>query len=252
MAIPIRPRSLKNSVGEVLDKWLELWRTEQGPAKRSSLELMAAAIPSPAENSLRVLDMCCGTGDAGRAIFRRFPNASIDFVDRDLFFTSLCSAVNQRDRVPGQTFVRDLADPDWHRDFTNNYDVVVAANCLHWFSMKQAPQLFADVYELLRPGGSFLFMEPTSPEIPFAPGFTTWKHTQPSQHKHDDWVRFWSSVNHLLGYEYMDVLGEPGQDHIGDKLSVLGWVGLLKTAGFTAIDVLLRDPEKVVIAALKP
>jgi len=252
MAIPTQAEIAEKLRGQDLDKWLELWRTEQGPAKRSSLELMAAAIPFPAENDLRVLDMCCGPGDAGRAVFSRFPNASIDFVDRDPFFASLCSAVNQRDRVPGQTFVRDLADPDWHRDFTNNYDVIVAANCLHWFSMMQAPRLFGDVRELLRPGGSFLFMEPTSPEIPFAPGFTTWKHAQPSQHKHDDWVRFWSSVNHLLGYEHMDVLGEPGEDHIGDKLSVLGWVGLLKTAGFTAIDVLLRDPEKVVVAALRP
>ena len=69
MAIPTQAQIAEKLRGEDLDRWLELWRTEQGPAKRSSLELMAAAIPSPAENNLRVLDMCCGTGDAGRAIF---------------------------------------------------------------------------------------------------------------------------------------------------------------------------------------
>jgi SAM-dependent methyltransferase len=238
--------------GEDLDKWLELWRAEQGPAKPRSLELIAAAIPFPAESNLRVLDMCCGPGDAGRAIFSRFPNSCVDFVDRNLFFTSLCAAVNQRDGVSGQTLVRDMSDPDWHRDLTSRYDVVVAINGLHWFRLDQATELFAEVYELLRSGGCFLFMEPTSPETPFAPGFATWRRTQPSQHKPEDWIRFWSSVNNLLGYDYIKELGERDESNIDDKLSVRGWVEMLKAAGFNSIDVLLRDPEKVVLAALRP
>ena len=238
--------------GQDLDKWLELWWTEQGPAKRSSLELMAAAIPFPTNRKLRALDICCGPGDAGRAIFSRFPKACVDFVDRDLFFTALCSAVNERDGVPGQTFVRDMAEPNWHRDFAKNYDVVVAANGLHWFDIKEAAQLFADVHELLRHGGSFLFMEPVGPEIPFAESFDAWKRTQPPQHKSDDWVKFWSSVSNLLGYDPIKELGERDDSHINDKLSVLGWVGMLKVAGFDSMDVLLRDAEKVVVAALKP
>ncbi len=237
--------------GEDLDKWLELWRTEQGPAKRSSLELMAAAIPFPTNSNLRVLDICCGPGDAGRAVISRFPNASVDFVDRDLFFTALCSAVNQRDGVPGRTLVRDLVDPNWHRDFAKNYDVVVAANGLHWFDMKEAAQLFRDVYELLRPNGSFLFMEPAGPEIAFAEGFGAWKRAQPSQHKSADWTKFWSSVNDLLGYDYVKELGERDDSHIDDKLSVIGWIELLRAAGFGSIDILLRDPEKVIVAAIK-
>jgi SAM-dependent methyltransferase len=165
----------------------------------------------------------------------------------------LCSAVNQRDSVSGRTFVRDLLDPDWQRDFTNDYDVVVVANGLHWFSMNRVTELFADVYELLRPGGRFLFMEPAGPEIPCASGFATWQHTQPSQHRGDDWIQFWSSVNNLLGYDHIKELGERAdQNRISDKLSVLGWVGLLKAAGFDSIDILLRDAEKVVVAALRP
>jgi SAM-dependent methyltransferase len=255
MSIPPQAEIAKKLRGEELHKWLELWRAEQGPAKSRSLELIAAAIPFPADTKLRVLDVCCGPGDAGRAIFSRFPNACVDFVDRDLFFTSLCSAVNQRDGVLGQTFVRDLLDSDWHRDFGHDYDVVVAANGLHWFSINQATQLFADIYTLLRPGGSFLFLEPVSAVFPFASGFTRWQQTQPSQHKREDRVKFWSAVNNLLGYDHACSTG-PGeldeQERIGDKLSVLGWVGLLKAAGFDSIDVLLRDPEKVVLGALRP
>ena len=238
--------------GEDLDEWLELWRTEQGPAKPGSLELMAAVIPIPAGKSLHVLDLCCGTGDAGRVISSRFPNARIDFVDRDLFFISLCSAVNQRDGIYGRTLVRDLLDPEWRRGLENDYDVVAAANCLHWFGMDEAAQLFADILELLRSGGSFLFLEPVGNEAPFASGFARWRSTQPSQHRPDDWVKFWSRVNTLLGCDYFKELGARDENHIDDKLSVLGWVQLLRNAGFETIDILLRDTEKVVAAARKP
>jgi hypothetical protein len=60
-------------------------------------------------------------------------------------------------------------------------------------------------------------------------------------------------VNDLLGYDY-GFLGDPpdDQNHIGDRLSVTQWVGLLTDAGFETIDILLRDSEKVVLAGARP
>jgi hypothetical protein len=58
----------KKLSSENLDELLQLWRTEQGIAKRRDLELMAAALPFPTDANLRVLDMCCGPGDVGRGI----------------------------------------------------------------------------------------------------------------------------------------------------------------------------------------
>jgi hypothetical protein len=95
-------------------------------------------------------------------------------------------------------------------------------------------------------------MEPAGAESPFAPGFEAWQKEQPSQHKYEDWRRFWSRVKALLGHDY-GFLGEAeNQDHIGDGLSVMQWVGLLTDAGFKSIDILLRDAEKVVLASVKP
>jgi len=129
---------------------------------------------------------------------------------------------------------------------------VVAANCLHWFRLAQASPLFADIFAMLRPGGAFLFLEPVGVEAPFASGFATWKSTQPSQHRREDWINFWSRVNNLLGCEYMNMRAQPdAQSHIGDTLPVLGWIQLLKNAGFESIDILLRDTEKVVAAAIR-
>src|SRR5215510_5638992 len=57
--------------GEDLNTWLDLWRAEQGTAKPGALKLIAAAIPFPIDQSLWVLDVGGGTGDAGRVIHSR-------------------------------------------------------------------------------------------------------------------------------------------------------------------------------------
>src|SRR5262249_18720534 len=214
---------------------------------------MAAAIPFPDDKNLRVLDLCCGPGDAGRTVYSRFRNASIDFLDRDVFFASLCSAVNQRDGVPGQTWVRDLLTPDWRSGLSGDYDAVIVANALHWFSLPRAAALFGEILALLRAGGTFLFMEPADPEPAFASGFNRWKNAQPSQHRREDWMQFWSRVNALLGCDYIKQhYDRVDQARIADQLSVSGWIGLLKDAGFQSTDILLRDAEKVILIALKP
>lgn len=252
MKIPSQAEIANKLRGEDLDTWLDLWHAEQGPAKPAALHLIAATIPFTIDQSLRVLDLGCGPGDAGRAIHARFPNAHIDFVDQNEFFVSLCDAVNRRDHIAGRTWRRDLSDPNWRRELANDYDVVVAVNAVHWLSLADGAKLFACVLQSLRSGGIFLLMEPVTAAPPFVPGFAAWKKEQPSQHSYENWRRFWSRVQALIGYDY-GFLGEPGdQDRIGDELSVTQWVGLLTDAGFASVDVLLRDSEKVALACVKP
>jgi SAM-dependent methyltransferase len=253
MKIPTQAEIEGKLRGEDLNTWLDLWHAEQGPAKPAALKLIAAAIPFPIDQSLRVLDLGCGAGDAGRAIHSRFPNARIDSVDRNEFFVALCGAVNRRDGIGGRALVHDLEERNWRRDLESDYDVIVAVNAVHWFSLAKAAELFGDIFRSLRSGGVFLLMEPAGAAPPFAPGFEAWKKEQPSQHNYEDWRRFWSRVKALIGCDY-GFLGNPPdyQNRIGEGLSVMQWVGLLTDAGFGSTDILLRDAEKVVVASAKP
>jgi hypothetical protein len=70
-----------------------------------------------------------------------------------------------------------------------DYDVVVAVNAMHCFSLARAAELFGDIFQSLRSGGGFLLMEPVGSE-PFASAFKGWQKEQPSQQKHEDWRRF--------------------------------------------------------------
>jgi len=237
---------------ENLDELLQLWWAEQGVAKHRDLELMAAALPFPTDANLRVLDMCCGPGDVGRVIRGRYRNSCIDCVDRDVFLISICDGINRREGVSAESFVRDLWNTDWHTGLRDDYDVVATANALHWFDAPRLAELFNDISRLLRPGGVFLFVEPACAEKTFAAGFAEWKSRQPPRYSRENWERFWTRANDILGYDHTKFLGSRDSNRISDEMPVAGWVRLLKNAGFDSIDVLLRDADEVILASSKP
>lgn len=248
---PISQAEIDARISSHIDELLELWRAEQGASKPNDLELIALAMPFPRDRAIRALDLCCGPGDVGRAIRQIYPKAQIDCMDRDPFLMSICRAVNQRDGIPGRLVVRDLNDEGWLDNLPGNYDVVATVNALHWFDRRRAEQLIKQVHGALRVGGVFALAEPASPETPFAAGFEKWKAKQPPRYTRENWERFWSRANALLGYDHTALLGSPDTERIGDSMSVAGWRGLLEGAGFEFIDALLRDADQVIIGALK-
>ena len=147
--------------------------------------------------------------------------------------------------------MRDLTDDGWLDQLPGNYDVVATVNALHWFDAERAAQLVEGVHGMLRGGGPFLLAEPACPEPPFAAGFEEWKARLPPRYTRENWERFWSRANALLGYDHTTLLGPSDAHRIGDQMPVAGWIRLLERAGFGLSDVLLRDADQVVIGALK-
>src|SRR6476660_9828753 len=249
---PVSQAEIDARIADHIDELLELWWAEQGASKPRDLELIALAMPLPRGEAIRALDLCCGPGDVGRAIRQIYPKAHVDGIDRDLFLTSICRAANRRAGIPGTLVVRDLKDDGRLDELPGNYDVVATVNALHWFDAQRAGRLIKDVHGTLRGGGLFLLAEPASPETPFVAGFEEWKAKQPPRYTPENWERFWSRANVLLGYDHTMLLGPRHANRIGeDGLSVAGWRRLLEGAGFELIDVLLRDADQVVIGALK-
>src|SRR5262245_32637970 len=225
---PISQAEIDARIEEHVDELLELWWAEQGDSKPRDLALIASALPFPRGDVLRVLDRCCGPGDVGRAIQSVYPKAQIDCIDRDPFLTSICRAVNRREGIPGTLVVKDLRDDDWRSELPGPYDVVATVNALHWFDARRAAQLVEAVHETLRGRGVFVLVEPVHPEAPFLTGFEEWKAKQPPRYTRENWLRFWSRANALLGYDHPALWG-PRRD--GDEWSVAGWIRLVERAG---------------------
>jgi SAM-dependent methyltransferase len=240
---------------EDLDEWLRLWWVSQGGEPRNRrLRTIAEMLAFSRDREIAVLDLCCGPGDLSRFVRDRFPNARIDCVDRDPFLLALCAQLNTRQQIPGRTFVRDLWEVTWSGGLPTDYDAVLASTALHWFDVKRLGELFADVFGLLKHGGVFLFAEPACAEQRFASAFDEWKAKQSEGYDPSTWERFWERANGLLGYNHREILSKrpTGRGQIGDDgIPVMEYANLLKSARFGSIDVLLRDSEKVVMAACK-
>ena len=248
---PISQAQIDARVHPHVDELLALWWAEQGASKPNDLELIASVIPFARDRPIRALDLCCGPGDTGRAIRRLYPNAHIDGIDRDPFFLSICRAANQRERIPGELLVRDLEHDGWLDALSGDYDVIATVNALHWFDEGRARRIVEDTHQALRGGGIFLLAEPASAEAPFAAGFDAWKAKQPPRYSQQNWERFWSRANAILGYDHVALWGPRDDTRIGESLTVAGWIGLLERGGFELVDVLLRDADQVVIGAVK-
>jgi len=250
---PISQAEIESRIRPHLDELLKLWWAGQGTEKIRDLAVIAASLPFPTDESLRVLDLCSGPGDVGRAVRSRFPGAQIDFVDRDPFLCAICTGVNLREGIGAKTIVRDLQSSDWHDGLSQGFDAVVTANALHWLDVGRAKQVFRDVWRLLRSGGVFVFAEPAYPAEPFKAGLEQWKSKQPPRYSRENWERFWSRANDILGYDHIELLGQRHANRIGDTgIAVEGWMDLLKQADFSSSDVLLRDADEVIAAAVKP
>jgi SAM-dependent methyltransferase len=246
---PISQDEIDARIAGHLDELLALWQAEQGEAKARDLDLIAAALPLAGDQPLRILDLCCGPGDVGRAVQRRFLSAHVDSVDRDPFLTAICRGMNGRTGARGETFVRDLEDADWHSPLSPPYDAAVVANALHWFTPKRVGEIAADVFRLLRAGGAFIMVEQTRADAPFRAGFEAWAATQPPRYRHENWERFWSRANQLLGYDHTELLGSRLSNRI--EGSVADWIRPVREAGFASPDVLWRDADEVMLGAIK-
>jgi SAM-dependent methyltransferase len=247
-SLPISQAELEARLAGHVDDLLQLWWDEQGASKPSDLELIARVLPIPRTEPIRVLDLCCGPGDAGRAIRHIYPQAHIDCIDRDPFLLSLCAAANRRAGIPGRIVIKDLTADDWLVDVARDYDVVTVVNALHWFDSTRAASVVQQIKGLVREGGVFICAEPAVAAGPFRTGFEEWTATRPPRYTRENWQRFWSRANAVLGCDHTLLLG-PRQD--AHTPTVTGWLERVEQAGFALVDVLFRDADQVIIGAVK-
>ena len=110
----------------------------------------------------KVLDLCCGSGQATRFLVQYFQ----DVTGLDVSPVSLERA---RGNVPQAQYVEALAE---EMPFGNNqFDLVHTSVAMHEMKPEQLQQIFQEVYRVLKPGGVFAMVDFHKPSnLLFWPG----------------------------------------------------------------------------------
>ncbi len=149
-----------------------VWQT---PAlSRTYLEGIRAAIPLAEEQidvTLRLvratvgdvaafLDLGCGDGILGHALYEAFSPSQGVFVD---FSPPMLAAARKRLQAysSAQFFELDYGQVEWTEQVApyRPFDVVVSGFSIHHQPDKRKKAIYQEVYELLRPGGLFINIE---------------------------------------------------------------------------------------------
>ncbi|MFC4064691.1 class I SAM-dependent methyltransferase [Actinoplanes subglobosus] len=138
--------------------WQESWDRQQAafmPDREERFAAMLEAVAAIAEGDApRILDLAGGTGTISLRALARFPGARPTVLDQDPVLLTIAGS-SLRDRAA--VVDADLGDPGWRAKLpAEPFDAVLTATALHWLPAERVAALYAEVREVLRPGGLFV------------------------------------------------------------------------------------------------
>jgi tRNA (cmo5U34)-methyltransferase len=130
------------------------------PLAQTQLELIIQLVRAWCPDPRSVIDLGCGDGILGGSILENFPGSRVWFVDfSDTMLAAAREQVATNDRA---TVIKaDFSTPAWSESFQGRQDInlVLSGFAIHHQPDPRKEALYAEIYELLAPGGLFLNLE---------------------------------------------------------------------------------------------
>jgi SAM-dependent methyltransferase len=140
------------------------------PFAAAQTDLLMRVVQAADVRVARVLDIGCGDGILGRALLEQFPEAHGTFLDLS---PAMIAAAREKLRPCGERAVvvpGDFGQKAWVDSVRSAgpFDVAVSGYAIHHQTHERKRALYAELYDLLAPGGLFLNMEHVSSCSPWA------------------------------------------------------------------------------------
>jgi SAM-dependent methyltransferase len=129
------------------------------PLAAEQIGVLLRIVRNVAPKVERLLDLGCGDGILGRTVLAAYPRATGVFLD---FSPTMIEAAKQKaDRERAVFIVEDLSTQQWTRAVADHvpFDVVVSGLAIHHLPDSRKRELYAEIFDLLKPGGLFLNLE---------------------------------------------------------------------------------------------
>jgi trans-aconitate methyltransferase len=243
--------------------WQESWDRQQEaylPDREHRLSTVLDAVEATIQGAApRLLDLAGGTGSITLRALARFPVATMTVLDQDPVLLAIAGS-SLADRATIVT--ADLNGPTWSSVLPQRpYDAVVTATALHWLSADRLSDLYAEIRDVLRPGGIFVnadhMPDDGLPDLTkrMMAASDTRREARTATGAAVSWQRWWELVaaDPRLGplYEQRRQI-YPTKDHEAEWMPPIGWhLDALRSAGFTEVGTLWRGGADAAVVAVR-
>jgi SAM-dependent methyltransferase len=245
--------------------WLRRWDAQQMgylPEREARFTAMLDVLEALLPQDFVALDLACGPGAISQRLLARFPYASTIAVDVDPVLLTL----GQRTLGDYSGRLRwvdaDLRDPSWVRALrVTQVDAVLSTTALHWLPAAHLVRLYADLGQLVRPGGVFLNGDHMrfGPQLPTFRSLARTRYEQTlresfAQAQVDDWKQWWSALAAEPGMQELFAererrLPEATHDETAPIFDL--HEGALRDAGFREVGVIWQRLDDRVLLAVR-
>jgi ubiquinone/menaquinone biosynthesis C-methylase UbiE len=229
--------------------WIKRWDRMQGryiPARKERFETIVHLIADSQRKVSNVLDIGCGTGSLMLSILKAFPDAEVWGIDFDATLLALAEKRLAKFGNRVKLIEADLRKTGWTKLIGSQYDAIVSATALHWFSPTQLNRLYKQFARILKPSGIFLNADHAgSPCKQIQNGWENQRQCVARKYKNnsaDDWDGFWLAYGRALKLNVKVFRKKLTGAWVGSEQGLpLEWhFEKLKIAGFVAIDCFWR------------
>jgi ubiquinone/menaquinone biosynthesis C-methylase UbiE len=229
--------------------WIKRWDSMQEqyiPARKKRFEVIVQLIADTQRKASRMLDIGCGTGSLMLAILKTFPTAGVWGVDFDSTLLALAERRLARFGRRAKLVEADLRKQNWLNSVPAQFDAIVSATALHWFSLTQLSRLYKQFGKILRSGGIFLNADHAgNPSKKIQKDWENQRRRLARKYKKsnaDDWNGFWLAYGRALKINVKDFRKKLTEPWVGSEQGLpLTWhFEQLKASGFEAVDCFWR------------
>jgi SAM-dependent methyltransferase len=138
------------------------------PLAAEQIDVMLRVIRAALPRVERFLDLGCGDGVLGRVLLTKYPAAQGVFLD---FSQPMLDAAKSKlgDSHKHAVLMQDYGTRDWLKavEAYAPFDAVISGYSIHHQPDGRKRELYAEIFDLLKPGGVFLNMEHVSSPTPW-------------------------------------------------------------------------------------
>ena len=115
-----------------------------------------------------IIDLGCGDGALAESVLHHYPNAKAILIDHSAPMLALACERFASLRFQTRTLNRDLGTSEWIGELAEagEVDLVVSGFAIHHLTDERKQELFAEILEILRPGGMFVNLEHVASNTP--------------------------------------------------------------------------------------